>query len=225
MLLAIDTATRCASLALYDGAGVVSERTWRSRNNHSREVVPAIGEMLAQQGMVPSELGAVAVTCGPGSFTGLRIGLSVAKGLCFALDIPILGIPTLDVIAYAVGEPGTPVLAVLEAGRGRICVRPYRVDEGWPEPIGEMRLLAAEEWVVEADGPVLVAGEVGAGLAERLMRQPNAQNIGISSLAASVRRAGYLAELAWERLEAGRVDELDGLTPVYAHTPVSGSVG
>lgn len=226
MLLAVDTATRYASLALYDASGVLSERTWRSGLNHSREVAPAIAAMLAQQGATPSALEAVAVTQGPGSFTGLRIGISVAKGLCLALGIPIIGVPTLDVVAYAACDPSLTVIAVLEAGRGRLCVRPYRFDEdGLPVPAGDLRLVAADEWAVPAEEPVLVAGEVSAALAERLAAGPGGENVAIASLAASLRRAGYLAEIAWERAQGGRYDDVDALTPIYAHSPGSGTAG
>jgi len=222
MLLAIDTATRHASLALFDATGVISEQSWCSESNHSVETMPAIARMLSQQRLEPRSLTGVALATGPGSFTGLRIGMSIAKGLCLALDIPIVGIPTLDIITYAVGDPGGPVLAVIEAGRGRICVGTYHFEEGLPVQEGETRLVGMTEWVVQADDPVLVAGEVSAELAQRLLAQPNAGNIAISSWAGSLRRAGYLAELAWDRLQEGRTDDLDALSPVYA--PSSGAV-
>lgn len=219
MLLAIDTATRYASVALYDASGVVSERSWRSEGNHSVEVLPAIAEMLAQARATPEALTAVAVVRGPGSFTGLRIGMSIAKGFCLALDIPLISVPTLEVTAYAVGDPGSRVMAVLEAGRGRICVATYRYREGLPVQEGEVELVSSSDWVVQAGEPVLITGEVSAELAERLLRQPDAQHIAISSLASSLRRAGYLAELAWERLQRGEVDDLDTLSPLYMHYP------
>ncbi len=99
LLLAIDTATRFAGLALYDGDIIRAEKYWLSHDNHSVELMPALVDMLAQQGFAPADLAAVGVTIGPGSFTGLRIGLSVAKGLALANRLVILGIPTLDVQA------------------------------------------------------------------------------------------------------------------------------
>ncbi len=223
MLLAIDTATRFASVALYDKGGVKAEQSWRSDNNHSVEVLPAIVRMLDQQASSARDLSGVAIAKGPGSFTGLRIGMAIAKGLCLALDLPIIAVPTLDIITYAVGDPGTPVWAVLEAGRGRICVAPYRFEDGLPVAAAETMLLRADEWQVEAETPVLIAGEVNAQLADHLLASPQADNIAISSLAGSVRRAGYLAEMAWYRLEYGTVDELDSLAPIYAHQPTSGN--
>ncbi|NLX43424.1 MAG: tRNA (adenosine(37)-N6)-threonylcarbamoyltransferase complex dimerization subunit type 1 TsaB, partial [Chloroflexi bacterium] len=109
MILAIDTATRTASIALYDASGILAEETWHSQNRHSVELMPAIQRLAERQGVKLGDLSAVAVALGPGSFTGLRIGLSAAKGLCLALDIPLIGIPTLMIAAYAAGDPGCPL--------------------------------------------------------------------------------------------------------------------
>jgi tRNA threonylcarbamoyladenosine biosynthesis protein TsaB len=222
MLVAIDTATRYASVALYDTSGIIAERSWRSGNNHSVETMPAIADMLSAQRASPEALVGVAVAKGPGSFTGLRIGLSIAKGLCLALQIPIIAVPTLDIVAYAAGNPGGPVMAVVEVGRGRICVAPYRFEEGLPRQQGEIELVQASEWVLSAPEPVLVTGEISPALAEHLLQQPDAENIALSSMAGSLRRAGYLAELAWERFQEHNVDDLDSLSLIYTHYPSSG---
>jgi len=222
MLLAIDTATRTASIALYDATGVLAESSWRADNRHTIETAPAIAGMLRTVGRGADALRGVAVATGPGSFTGLRIGLSMAKGLCLALAIPIFGVPSLDVVAYAAGDPGGPVLAVLEAGRGRVCVARYHHEDGWPVREGEIALVRASEWSPTFAEPTLVAGEVSAELAEHLLAL-DSDKVAISSLAGSVRRAGYLAELAWERLIAGEGDNLDTLAPIYLHQPASGT--
>ena len=215
MLLAIDTATRMASAALFDASGLVAESTWRSENNHSVELLPTIAALMNQQGTTFGDLSAVAVAQGPGSFTGLRIGMGVAKGLCLALDLPIIAIPTLDIITYAVGDPGCRVDAVIEAGRGRICVASYRYEDGLPVAVSPVSLWKSSVWQVIADEPVLVAGEVAPELVDRLLEQPGSDHIAFSSLAGSVRRAGYLAELAWDRLENDQVDDMDSLAPIY----------
>lgn len=219
MLLAIDTATRYASIALYNASGVVVEKSWRSENNHSVEVLPAIARSLSQQKMAPSDLTTVAVAKGPGSFTGLRIGMSIGKGLCLALDLSIIAVPTLHIVTYAAGDPGYPVYAVLQAGRGRICVAPYRFEEGLPVQTDAVQIVKASQWEIEEEEPVLVAGEVDDALAERLLDHANGQEVYVTSLSSSLRRAGYLAELAWERLQEGEIDDVDTLSPVYAHNP------
>jgi tRNA threonylcarbamoyladenosine biosynthesis protein TsaB len=125
LLLAIDTASRVTGLALYDQAGLHMEQLWLSGDNHTVELMPYIVRACGQQNLTPSALQAVAVSLGPGSFTGLRVGLSVAKGLALALRIPVLGVPTLDAMAYAHSREVLPVCAVLPAGRGRWCAALY----------------------------------------------------------------------------------------------------
>lgn len=223
VLLAIDTATRWASLALYDGSGIISEFSWRCAGSHTVEVLPNIAFMLEQAQKRASDLRAVAVARGPGSFTGLRIGMGVAKGLCLAVGIPIIAIPTQEIMAYAAGDPGGLVYTVLELGRGRIAVGAYQYENGFPVMVQEDAIYDGQTWQPDASKPILVTGEVGTELAERLLRIPEAENIAISSLASSIRRAGYMAELAWLRLEGGHYDDLDSVDPVYLHLPGSGT--
>lgn len=123
MILAIDTATRYAGIALYDGQSVLFEESWRSNQSHTRELAPAIAHALGQQGIRPDDLDGLVVSLGPGSFTGLRIGLSVAKGMAFVTGKPLLGIPTLDSVGYACACRDVRMVAVVEAGRRRLLRR------------------------------------------------------------------------------------------------------
>jgi len=223
VLLAIDTASRYASVALYHQDGLLAEQTWRSQNNQSVEVLPAIERLLSMTQCARRDLGAVAVAQGPGSFTGLRIGISLAKGLCMALDIPLVAVPTLEVSAYSAGDPGCPVVAVSEAGRGRIHVGTYVFVDGVPRLQGEIGLYRLEDWSPAPDGPLFITGEVTPALAERLESLPNSDLLSLASPAGSPRRAGYLAELAWYRWQTGQVADLDTLGPIYLQSPLSGT--
>ncbi|HID86173.1 MAG TPA: tRNA (adenosine(37)-N6)-threonylcarbamoyltransferase complex dimerization subunit type 1 TsaB [Anaerolineae bacterium] len=217
MLLAIDTATRVASLALYSEGAVLSEHTWVSQNNHTVELVPNIARLLEGQRATPQALTGLAVALGPGSFTGLRIGLSVAKGFALGLGIPLVGIPTLDVLAYAHAPWGLPIWAILQAGRGRICAAFYP-REGPPPRPADYLLTTLAELEVEGDEALLFCGEIDPQGAE-LLRQRVGDRAVIAPPAASLRRAGYLAELAWERLRRGEEDDLATLSPIYLHRP------
>ncbi|MEW5720118.1 MAG: tRNA (adenosine(37)-N6)-threonylcarbamoyltransferase complex dimerization subunit type 1 TsaB, partial [Chloroflexota bacterium] len=130
MLLAIDTATRLASIALYTADGVQAEMTWRTRENHTVELMAQIVRLLNLSRVTKEDLRAIGVALGPGSFTGLRVGMSVAKGLAYARQIPLLGIPTLDAVAHAHAHQPLPIWAVLAAGRGRYSVAQYAVKRG-----------------------------------------------------------------------------------------------
>jgi tRNA threonylcarbamoyladenosine biosynthesis protein TsaB len=216
LLLAIDTATRFAGLALYDGETVRSEASWLSQNNHSVELMPALTRMLEQQRVGAQDLGAVAVAIGPGSFTGLRIGLSVAKGLVQAQDIPILGIPTLDILASHHAQQRRPIWAVIQAGRGRYCSALYRRRRGHWRQDGELRLTTLEDLVELLAGRCLVCGELNRAQIDYASEHTDA-DVEFASPALSVRRPACLAGLAWKRFQRGESDELATLSPIYLH--------
>ncbi len=218
-LLAVDTATQFASVALYDGISVLAEMTWKSRRRHTIELPPQVVKMLKQLDIEAANLMGLAVTLGPGSFTGLRIGLAFAKGLALARGIPLVGVPTLDVSVYPVGQQNGFLFATLQAGRGRLCVAPYRWARGRWRRAGDMTIktwetLAAEAGSVE-DG-VLICGEIDAQGIDVLKAQRD--KVTIVPAAKRIRRAGYLAELGWNRLVQGDKDNPATLQPIYLHT-------
>ena len=104
MLIAIDTSTRQMGVALFDGVQILSEMTWQSQQYHTVELAPTVAALMERAEISMSELDVVAVALGPGSFTGLRIGISLAKGMALAGRLAIVGIPTLDILAAA--QPG-----------------------------------------------------------------------------------------------------------------------
>ncbi|MEA3338835.1 MAG: tRNA (adenosine(37)-N6)-threonylcarbamoyltransferase complex dimerization subunit type 1 TsaB, partial [Chloroflexota bacterium] len=166
MLVAIDTATGYASLALHDGARVRVEHTWESPRRHTVELLPRLAAALEQLGLGARHLSGVAVTRGPGSFTGLRVGLSVAKGLALARGLPLVGVPTLDVVAAAQGRDRRPMCAVLQAGRRRICVAAYRWRKGEWRAREEPRLTTWPALAEETTTPTLFCGEVDSAGAD-----------------------------------------------------------
>jgi tRNA A37 threonylcarbamoyladenosine modification protein TsaB len=147
MLLAIDTSTHYASVALHDGTHLVSEHTWLAKQDHTRTLMPALQRLLADAGIDISALQAVAVALGPGSFNGLRVGLSTAKGLAVARSLPMVGASTLEILAaeYSLHE------VTMTAGRSQI----YRwkpgsdveiVDGSAPDRIRHAGVLAQLGW-------------------------------------------------------------------------------
>ncbi|UCC65230.1 MAG: tRNA (adenosine(37)-N6)-threonylcarbamoyltransferase complex dimerization subunit type 1 TsaB [Anaerolineae bacterium] len=220
MLLAIDTATRYASLALYNGQRVLSEETWRTANYHTVELMPAIVRMLDRQCVSMEALSAVAVSLGPGSFTGLRIGMGVAKGLALTREIPLLGVPTLQTVAYPhFSQRRGAICAIVEAGRRRLCVQFYRRRRGRWRPADEARLTTPEGLCQMVEISTLFCGEISATLSA-LLRERLAEKGTLASPANSLRRASYLAELAWGRLQGGEADDVDTLSPIYLQQPV-----
>jgi tRNA threonylcarbamoyladenosine biosynthesis protein TsaB len=217
MLVAIDTSTDYASLALHDGFRVRVEHTWESPRRHTVEVAPRLMAALAQVGQGSEHLSAVAVTRGPGSFTGLRAGLAVAKGLALAQALPLVGVPTLDVVAAAQGRDRRPLCAVLQAGRGRICVATYRWRSGEWRACEDPRLTTWPALVKETTSPTLFCGEVDPAGADALTSL--GELAVLLPAAARLRRAGFLAELAWQRLNRGDTDDPATLVPIYVQHP------
>lgn len=223
MLLAIDTATRQISLALHDGSTLRAEFTWPSENQHTVQLMPGIQRLLSQAGVKPSDLSAYAVTIGPGSFTGLRIGVAAAKGMAAASDAPLVGINTLEVVAAA--HPGTysaALIAVVQAGRGRVIARSHHWQKGEWSPRTEMKVFDWVSLINAIDGAAIVTGEIDiTGLKFLKDAQGMGKPVSIAPGGVRLRRAGILAELAWSQLRAA--DSADGFapaltTPIYVKT-------
>jgi tRNA threonylcarbamoyladenosine biosynthesis protein TsaB len=218
MLLAIDTATKLAGLALYDEkvGRILGEETWHTVNNHTVELMPRLVRLLEEQGVAPADLSGLAVSLGPGSFTGLRIGLGVAKGLALAQKLSLVGIPSLDVVAQPHKRQRLPIWAVLRAGRGRICTALYLRRRGRWRQEGSYQLTTLEGLCEQIEGSVLLCGELDGSDME-MIHDRLGDSATVASPASSLRRAGYLAELAWARLAQGDADDAATLAPIYLH--------
>jgi tRNA threonylcarbamoyladenosine biosynthesis protein TsaB len=213
MLLAIDSSTRSSGVAIYDGVQVLYESSWQSAQFHSVELSPAIDLALQRVGLGTKDLKAIAIAIGPGSYTGLRIGLALAKGLAFARSLPLIAVPSLDV--QAAGQPlqDLPMAAVLQAGRGRLAVGWYHVKkEAWA-PQGEPGLMSAAQLAEQITKPTYISGELNAEDRATLGRKY--KNAVLASPAWCQRRPAVLAELAWQRWQAGDISDPAGLAPIY----------
>ena len=213
MLLALDTSTKTMGIALYDGVSVLSESVWASGLHHTIELAPAIEEALQRAKVTLEDVEVIGVAKGPGSYTGLRIGLAVAKGLALAHHYPLIGISSLDVIAAAQPAQDAQLAAVLEAGRGRLAVGWYQLKEDQWQAKGDPEILTPEELSAKVKKPTLIAGELNAQARKVLARKH--KNVILASPALSVRRPSILAELAWQRWQNEEVDDPVTLAPDY----------
>ena len=215
MLLAIDSSTQWMGLALFDGSQVIGEMVWQTHNHHTVELAPAIQEMLGRCGLQPTELKVIGIALGPGSFTSLRIGLAVAKGMALALHLPLVGVPTLDVVAAAEPLSKLPLAAVLQAGRGRLAVGWYNYMFGSWQSQGEARVTTIDELSDAIHKPTLVVGELNTR--ERQLLARKRKNVLLASPARSIRRPSYLAEIAWQRWQQDKIADVVTLSPIYLH--------
>jgi tRNA threonylcarbamoyladenosine biosynthesis protein TsaB len=120
VILALDTSNEQASVALAAVGQVQAEYSWLAQRNHSRQLTAAIRHLLRLLDLSPSRLSAVCVAIGPGSFSGVRVGISEGKGIAMGLGIPLVGVSTLDVIGLQSSLCGGRVLVVTQAGRGQV---------------------------------------------------------------------------------------------------------
>ena len=213
MLLAVDTSTTQVGIALYDGQRVIGESLWHGKLRHTTSLAPEIDAIFKRTNQKMDDLTALGVALGPGSFTSLRVGLSLIKGLALARHLPLIGIPTLDILAAAQPVRENRLAAVLQAGRGRLAVGCYRATpKGFWEPDSDLSVMRVDELTATINTETRVCGELEEE--ERKTLQKNKLVI-LSSPARSTRRPACLAELAWKRYQAKNTDDAASLSPIY----------
>lgn len=215
MLIAIDTSTRQMGVALFDGVQILSEMTWQSQQYHTVELAPTVAALMERAEISMSELDVVAVALGPGSFTGLRIGISLAKGMALAGRLAIVGIPTLDILAAAQPIDKIPMAAVLQAGRGRLAVGWYKNSSGKWKSDHKVQVFTPQDLSEQIKSPTYVVGELSEE--ERRLFRRKRKNVTLASPAQSLRRPSFLAELGWRRWQKRTVDNPATLAPSYLH--------
>ncbi len=215
-LLAIDSSTEQAGIALTDGLRC-AEQTWDAGRAQTTVLLAEIDHLLNVVGIGLGEVRGIAVATGPGTFNGLRVGMSIAKGLVLGLGVPVLGVPTLAATALPFAATGLPVVAVVSAGRGRLVWASYGVQAGrWSEMAPPRNGLVAE-LAAELTGRtrgVIVTGELNPAQEAALAALPG---ISLPARILRLRRPAAVAELAWARFQSGEADDPVVLEPTYLH--------
>jgi tRNA threonylcarbamoyladenosine biosynthesis protein TsaB len=220
MLLAVDTSTSFVGLALYDGEQVLGEMTWTTRQHHTAELPPALSGLLSRCGASMTDVNALGVAIGPGSFTSLRVGLSLVKGIALARHLPVMGISTLDIIAMAQPLDKHLLIATIQAGRTRIAFGEYKSSGKQWQAQGPVRSGTIDELLTQVESPTVIAGEFTSDERKKISKM---KKLKLASPASCVRRPAVLAEMAWKRWQSGDVDDIASLAPVYLHvagTPI-----
>lgn len=216
MELAIDTSTEFASIALSCGGEVRVEMSWSPGQNHTVELIPNLLHLLHQAKIALGEIDAIIVAKGPGSFNGLRVGVGTAKGLAFALGIPLVGIGTLEVESFPYAKTGLPICPVQDVRRGEIATALYQLREGeWQRLIVE-HITTVEELCPKIAQSTLFCGRFSPDIAQQIEQKLGERAI---VLKGTLRRAGFLAELGWRRLKMGEIDHPATLQPLYLRRP------
>jgi tRNA threonylcarbamoyladenosine biosynthesis protein TsaB len=209
ILLAIDTCSQRASIALRDKTTLRAECTWECKGAETATVAAKIDELMRSCDISAEQLGAVAVAIGPGSFTGVRCGLAIAKGICVSRKLPIVGVTAFDVIAYAQPQTNSTILAVVNAGRKRVAACPYEWHSGQLLS-GEWKLQSWSELRDSIYEPTWVCGDLHDEFVAMLNKHAR-----VAPAPLNMRRAGYLAEIAYRRWQKGEIDDVMTLTAIY----------
>lgn len=220
MLLAVDTSTTQVGLALYEENQVIGEMIWTSKQHHTSQLASALSDLMKRCGATMDTVQALGAAIGPGSFTSLRVGLSLVKGIAFAKNIPVIGIPTLDVIATAQPLSKKPLISVLQAGRTRLAFGVYKSDKKQWQAEGEIRSGSVDELLSQIEESTIIAGELTSEQRKKIAKH---KKVLLASPANCVKRPAMLAELAWARFQKNDVDDAAALAPIYLHaagTPI-----
>lgn len=217
MELAIDTSSNIVSTAMSHKGQILTLVTWQTRQNHTMELLPNLVCLLHQASVELDSIEAIFVAKGPGSFNGLRVGISTAKGLAFTLRIPLVGVNTLEAEAYSFAFTGLPLRAVQKAGRQEIATAVYRQKGDEWRCLEVDNLTSVEVLSRRTKQKTLFCGEIAADMASQIR-----QNMGRRAIICqdnSLSRASSLATLGWQKLSKGQHDDVVTLQPIYLRPP------
>jgi tRNA threonylcarbamoyl adenosine modification protein YeaZ len=217
MELAIDTSSCIASVALSHKAEVLALLTWQTARNHTIELLPNLISLLQQAKVELDSIGAIIVAKGPGSFNGLRVGISTAKGLASALNIPLLGVNTLETEAYLFAFTRLPLRPIHKAGREEIATALYRQKDTEWKCLEADNLTTVEALCRKIRQKTLFCGEIPPDIISEI--QQNLGEQAIISRNNSLSRVSSLVILGWQKLNKGEQDDPITLQPLYLRPP------
>ena len=216
-LLAIETSSHLLGVALADEQRVLASYELLAERAHAAELPGALTRVLRAAGVTLEQVEGIAIDIGPGSFTGLRIGAAFVKALAFCLKKPVVGVPSLDVLAANLLFAPHLVCPIVDAKQKKVYACCYRTSDGRLAKESDYHLLTVEDLApMLKDGPVLFLGDGIPLYRERLMQALGERAI-FSAPDLWLPRAATLARLGLERLAKGQHDDPSGLVPMYLH--------
>ncbi len=213
-ILAVDTATKTCSVAIVDGESPLSEITLAREQTHSKHLMEMIDTVVRLSGLTISDIDGFAVTKGPGSFTGLRIGISSVKGLAAASGKPIVGISTLDVLAFQFSLYPYPICVLLDARRGEVYFSQFIFKGGILADKTEEQVLSPEKAVCEIKKPCLFVGD-GAHVYKKIIKDTIGELAHFICPSINLISASSLAHLSIKRFMENDTDDVSEFVPHY----------
>lgn len=223
MLLAIETATDVCSVALVEAGRVVGVAEVLRPRSHAARLAPLVRDVLAQAEREVADLAVVAVSAGPGSYTGLRIGTSTAKGLAFVSGAALVAVPSLEALALAAVDaldPADLLVAALPSRRGEVYAAAYRAGLDEAAPAAALTLDELPDWLPAHEGRLWIVGDAGQTVADALGREAR-----VLDPARFRPSAAHVGALGWARWQAGQVEDLAAFEPAYLKAFVAKKAG
>ncbi|MBW1744577.1 MAG: tRNA (adenosine(37)-N6)-threonylcarbamoyltransferase complex dimerization subunit type 1 TsaB [Deltaproteobacteria bacterium] len=219
IILAVDTSTRTGSVAVLNGDTVLAEVAVTSQQTHAKRLVSAIDATLGMTDQTVADCDGFAVTTGPGSFTGLRIGISTAKGLGFATKKPVAGVSTLDALAYQFPSFPHLICPVLDARKGQIYTALYESTGHmkWKRVIEDCAVEPGE-WLKQVRDPCLFVGDGTVAYAE-LIREILGDLAHFAPAYLNRVRASVVGYIGMRQILDGQTTDVDQLVPHYIRKP------
>jgi tRNA threonylcarbamoyladenosine biosynthesis protein TsaB len=211
LVLAIDTATQAGGAALAANGKLIGEVMLSSNATHSRRLLGVVEFLLQGAGRGKQDLDGIAVTMGPGYFTGLRIGLATAQGLSLGLDVPVAAVSTLRLLAASMPRPGMTIWAVLDARRGLVYAAPFKWERGELVRLAEDAAMSPQRLNNEIQESALLVGDGARAYADELA-SPERE---LAPEWAALPRPGLLALLGQERIASGQGLRPEEVRPRY----------
>ena len=215
-ILAIDTATQVSSVAVLKEGRLLAELTMQGKLTHSETLLPHIEQVLKMAAVAKEELTGIAVSNGPGSFTGLRIGLAAAKAMSYVLGIPLVGVSTLQALAYQLPAPGVRVMCLLDAQKGNAYVESYRWENNSLQVVDSVQVAKITDIVAACanmNEQVILLGDAVQKKVAGKLELP--ANVSVAPPHIVMPRAACVAMLGQAKLLAGEKDNVMDLEPVY----------
>jgi tRNA threonylcarbamoyladenosine biosynthesis protein TsaB len=215
-ILALETSTLVSSVALATADTLLAEITLQTKKTHSELLMPHIAKILEMAGVNKGDIKAVAVSIGPGSFTGLRIGLATAKTLAYAMEVPLVGVPTLAALAYGCLVPGAILAPMLDAQKGNVYQAVFEWRGGELQdlmPPTVMHIDEALDKLTQYSTPVVVMGEAAVLHREKIQQMEN--NLALAAPHMIIQRAGSVAALGHNMIKQGIQHDVMALEPLY----------
>jgi tRNA threonylcarbamoyladenosine biosynthesis protein TsaB len=215
VILALEAATNCGSLALVAEGRTLAEYSLNSSTTHSRRLLAGIEWLLDQCGLGWPQIAAIAVSLGPGSFTGLRIALSTAKGLCMAAEKPLIGVETLAGLAVQFPFSSLPICPIIDARKNEIYTALFRCNrQGFPEKTTEAMVIKPERLAEFITSPTLLAGDA-LPLYGGMLKEMLGENARLAPPEICFARAAAIGSAAWHLYRQGAFLDPATAVPVY----------